>query len=888
MNDDLAVTDDPTGPIPQVNGFHQTEGPGVGPPGRPSAPAPAGHPHLPEVEVPAPEGRTEFSATPHFSASETSFGNDAADDWRPAGPSRDAEPATESFPVPPWTPEDPTVPAWPAGQAPEPPTPAEAPSDASTAPPSHNSWFERPDKPTHTPEPTTDHTTTPPPTHDAPPTDPTAGTPIPEFPPTEPFFGVPPSDATPAADTPVAQSPFDGPPVGGAPFNEGPVSEPFFGVPPSDATPGADAPVAQSPFDGPPVGGAPFNEGPASESFLGGPPSDSAPAVGGSVALGSFDAGSASESSFGGRPSDVAPAAGRPVAQGPFDGPPADGASFEEGSVSESFLGVPPSDSAPAVGGPAAPGPFDAGSASESSFGGRPSDVAPAAGGPVAQGPFDGPPAGGASFEEGPVSESFLVGPPSDSAPAVGGSVAQGSFDADSVSEPFFGGRPSDGPVAEGPFGAASAGGASFDEGSGSESFLGGPPSDGPVGEGAFGGPVGGASFGEGSASEAFLGDRPADGEAALGDDGAGVERGVGGAFLAEEAGDVRVAPVAGAGERSGAEREQERSGWEEGSLFDGAEGDDGEGVPDYAPVDMSGPGTPPKPGKPSSGNWRMPDWIDEEAREHREGRSTRDIAADYEGGKGSRVGLIAGVSVLVVALAVAGGYFYLQRGDDKAPADTVPSAPAVGLSTPPVGRETPPAPQTDLPPDKAMPRFSGRPTRTGGAVADRRAGLAYPRFAAPWRPAAAGSRLSTKGWSGQQVLVEGRGGTSAVGRLLTGVLPSSAASEYRGPDDLKPVTARALDMMIKKYHPYRHKGRPLASQPLAVGGRKGWLMSSYLTFKRPGVRATGEVVAVAVIDTGRAAPAVAFASLPNTHRRYWPDITVFLTRLKPVTATTE
>ena len=52
--------------------------------------------------------------------------------------------------------------------------------------------------------------------------------------------------------------------------------------------------------------------------------------------------------------------------------------------------------------------------------------------------------------------------------------------------------------------------------------------------------------------------------------------------------------------------------------------------------------------------------------------------------------------------------------------------------------------------------------------------------------------------------------------------------------------------------------------------------------------QATGEVVAVAVIDTGRSAPAVVLAGVPNTHRAQWPDINLFFSRLKPITKATE
>ncbi|SEF94618.1 hypothetical protein SAMN04489712_102592 [Thermomonospora echinospora] len=349
---------------------------------------------------------------------------------------------------------------------------------------------------------------------------------------------------------------------------------------------------------------------------------------------------------------------------------------------------------------------------------------------------------------------------------------------------------------------------------------------------------------------------------------------------------DVRVAPVVAAGPAGPDGSGGERSGWE-GSLFDGPGEGDGEGVPGYAPVDISRSSTPPKPGKPSSGNWQMPDWIHEEEQRARQGGGTPSDAGFEEGGR-SRVALFAGVGVLVVALAAVGGFFYVKRGGDSTTAPDTPSAPPATQGLP-AERDTPPKPRVNLPPDKAMPRFAGTPSRAVGMVADRRSGLAYPRFAAPWQLPTKKNRLGTAGWSGQQVAVTERNGARVwYGQLLTGVLQPSLAGEFKGPRSLKRVTVMARDGLVEQYYAFPHKERPLASQPLNVGGRKGWLVSSYLTYQRPGIKATGEVVAVAVIDTGRDVPAVVFASMPNTHRKLWPDVNAFINRLKPAASPAE
>ncbi len=168
------------------------------------------------------------------------------------------------------------------------------------------------------------------------------------------------------------------------------------------------------------------------------------------------------------------------------------------------------------------------------------------------------------------------------------------------------------------------------------------------------------------------------------------------------------------------------------------------------------------------------------------------------------------------------------------------------------------------------------------GRVNDTHSGLSYPRFAAPWQVPTKKNKLGTPGWSGQQIMVtERRAQQLWYGQLLTGTLTPSLLTAYQGPESVKNVAALVAQGHEAQYYAFPHKTAPLASQELTVGGHKGWLIASYLTYQRDGVKATGEVVATAVIDTGRESPAVVFASLPNTHKKKWPDLNAFLTHLK-------
>ncbi|TDD72540.1 hypothetical protein E1293_32560 [Actinomadura darangshiensis] len=338
---------------------------------------------------------------------------------------------------------------------------------------------------------------------------------------------------------------------------------------------------------------------------------------------------------------------------------------------------------------------------------------------------------------------------------------------------------------------------------------------------------------------------------------------------------DVRVAPAA----------PEEAPEWE-GALFDEGAGDDG-GTGNYVPAVPTGSGQPAKPGKPSSGNWQMPEWMADEAsadaklggggggKGERSGprKPPRD-ALDEAGGR-SRLVLFGGIGLLVVALIAAGGVYFMKNGDDE-PADTSGNAGQRAAAEESEGV------QAQLPPDKPLAKFAGRPSRMLGRVNDALSGLSYPRMAAPWQVPTKENKLGTPGWSGQQILVtEKRGAQLWYGQLLTGTLIPTLQGAYQGPDSVKNVAGLAAQGYEAQYYAFEHKSAPLASQALTVGGHRGWLIASYLTYKRAGVRATGEVVATAVIDTGRKAPAVVFASMPNTHKKRWPDVNEFLGQLK-------
>jgi hypothetical protein len=346
------------------------------------------------------------------------------------------------------------------------------------------------------------------------------------------------------------------------------------------------------------------------------------------------------------------------------------------------------------------------------------------------------------------------------------------------------------------------------------------------------------------------------------------------------------------------------RTAWER-SLFDGEHGehgDQGQGVPGYEPAMPSGPRTPPKPGIPSSGNLRLPDWMRDEMRGGRDaeppasapgaapatgpagepaawsGPATGD--PDQDEGR-TRLMLYFGVGLLVVALVAAGAVYVLKRSGGATDEGNVPAPGGQGATTTPSAGP----PNVALPPTRALMRFRGHHGAAAGVFADRLAGIAYPLFGRPWQVPGPKSGLGRVGWSGQQVVVtERHGGRPAwYGQLLSGTLSAAQRNLYAGPGTERQAAAALAAQYDAQFYGFPHATRHLASQPLAVGGHRGWLVGSYITYHRPGIKATAEVVTVAVVDTGRAGPAVLFMALPNTARALWPDINYVFASLRVV-----
>ncbi|MFD0687572.1 hypothetical protein [Actinomadura fibrosa] len=96
----------------------------------------------------------------------------------------------------------------------------------------------------------------------------------------------------------------------------------------------------------------------------------------------------------------------------------------------------------------------------------------------------------------------------------------------------------------------------------------------------------------------------------------------------------------------------------------------------------------------------------------------------------------------------------------------------------------------------------------------------------------------------------------------------------------------RALAGAVQDYRQFigfdeTARGRDVASQPVTVSGRKGWLVVREIRFSKKGVRAKMDLSAVVIVDTGRPRPSLLWIDIPETHKRLWPDINTVISSLR-------
>ncbi|MBL7254958.1 hypothetical protein [Paractinoplanes lichenicola] len=271
-------------------------------------------------------------------------------------------------------------------------------------------------------------------------------------------------------------------------------------------------------------------------------------------------------------------------------------------------------------------------------------------------------------------------------------------------------------------------------------------------------------------------------------------------------------------------------------------------------------PGAPPRqPPPPPEADPEQPD--DPENRRRRQMRIFGVVA-----GAILAVGLTV---VLIVAFSGGGDPF---RSKAEAPTDVRP--PLAQACPAPTG--SPSAAPTQTP--------SALPPETGARTTDTEAGISYKAYGAPWEPWTDTWRAGTLEVPykvGQHFVTEQYSGGSYHASILSGAIP--AADNDAVTLNLECVGRQVAADVRAEYYPQPNTMDPIRDELTTVGGRPAYVSEFRLHFSSPGLTATEELSAVAVIDVGKTTAAILYVSIPGTHKQYDYVIDDVLKSVRPV-----
>jgi hypothetical protein len=231
---------------------------------------------------------------------------------------------------------------------------------------------------------------------------------------------------------------------------------------------------------------------------------------------------------------------------------------------------------------------------------------------------------------------------------------------------------------------------------------------------------------------------------------------------------------------------------------------------------------------------------------------------------------LAAGLAVILV-LALSGESDAFGRDRAEAPTDV----------RPPLARACP-AP-TAVP--EAAP--SGPPVASppaGRRTVDDEAGISYAAYGAPWQTwdqVWRAGTLQVPYRKGQHFVTESYSGGQYHASILSAAVP--AANNDAVTLDLECVGRQVAADVRAEYYPQPNTMEPLRDALTKLGGRPAWVSKFRLRFSAPGLSATDELSAVAVVDVGKPTAAVLYVSIPGTHRQFDHVVDDVLSSVRPL-----
>ncbi|MGH8876325.1 MAG: hypothetical protein ACRD0P_03120 [Stackebrandtia sp.] len=245
------------------------------------------------------------------------------------------------------------------------------------------------------------------------------------------------------------------------------------------------------------------------------------------------------------------------------------------------------------------------------------------------------------------------------------------------------------------------------------------------------------------------------------------------------------------------------------------------------------------------------PEVTDDETDEAGRGLSETQMRRLFIGG-GIGVAVIGVIVVLVLTLTSG------LPGDE-------PSSPnGPDESRPPLAQECPPP--TSIPSDPPAPSEP-----EGDRTVDSDTGISYRAYGDPWHSWDQGGftqgDLKVEYLTGQYFVTE----TYPKGEYMATILSGNVEAAVNDGTqlDLECVGPKVAADVRSNYYPNPNEMESISEESATLGGRPAWIKEFRLTFDEPGLKADSELVAVALIDVGRAEAAVLYVSIPDTHDKY-------------------
>lgn len=194
------------------------------------------------------------------------------------------------------------------------------------------------------------------------------------------------------------------------------------------------------------------------------------------------------------------------------------------------------------------------------------------------------------------------------------------------------------------------------------------------------------------------------------------------------------------------------------------------------------------------------------------------------------------------------------------------------------------PAP-TGSPPADPAPAEPPAPV-SGARTVDPDAGISYRSYDAPWQPWTtvwSAGTLEVPYKVGQHFVTERQynGFSDYHASILSAAVP--AADNDALSINIECVGRQVAADVRAEYYPQPNRMELLRDERAVLGGRPAWVTVFRLHFTQPGLEATNELAAVALIDVGRTTAAILYISIPGTHRQFDHVVDDALASVRPI-----